>query len=82
LIALVERTDTDSDRFQATLHGYQLPDEDGAPAAGQDGVSPDAIPEPPPTPTRAWIRGEQLAKERKEREAMAAAERRHRRGDR
>jgi hypothetical protein len=76
LSTLIRETETERDRYQATLHGFQPPqDELIQPGDPENGVAAEAIPEPPPTPTRAWLRGQQLAKERKARAAAIARNR-------
>lgn len=80
---LVRERERERDRYQATLHGFQVPDEEliETTANPEHGQAAEAIPEPVPTPTRAWLRGEELAKQRKQRaieEARRRAEERRR----
>jgi hypothetical protein len=76
LTLLISKAQQETDRFQATLHGFEVPkDELTDVPDSENGVSAEAIPEPPPTPTRAWLRGQQLAKERAQRAADIARSR-------
>jgi hypothetical protein len=77
LSTLVREREREQDRYQATLHGFNVPDEELT-EIGQNpehGQAPEAIPEPPPTPTRAWLRGQELAKQRNQRAVDAARQR-------
>jgi hypothetical protein len=66
---LLDRAQDKEDRFRAKLAGYDVPDPELEAVIREQqrsgGHSPDAVPEPPPTPTPAWKRALEMNAERR-----------------